>query len=775
MIPSFAPLLLILAVMVVVLVAEWFSSEVVAFVVLLLLFYLDYLRPAEAFEGFSSPVVITIFAIFFISGALRETGVADAFGRRIAVWSGGNETRLLIGLMLVSALFSAFINNVAAVAMLMPAVSSITAHTEVPPSKLFMPLAFGVILGGATTLVGTPPNLVASQVLVQYGFQPLSLFDFAPLGLVILLLGVAYMVFFGQHWLPGGTSARRRRDSSRLTRAYRIEERLTSIKVPAGSHLDGATLRETRLGNALDVTVVAVLRGRKKILAPGPDFRLESDDALLVDGAFADLEHLLNVQGLAVFETDPGKMRLAHKAQGMVLSLPSGSGLVGKSLRELRFRDRFGVLVVGLRRGRDLVREELGRRILRPTDRILALGTAEQVAALRDQSGLRLEAEGLALSELIEERFFTLKVPPGSPLLGRSVRESRLGELAGLTVLGIFRGGELMLAVAGDEKIEKGDELLVAGEPTRILDLVQLGQIEIEAEPTAGQLESDTVTVAEVVVAPRSAAAGSSLRQISFRDRYGLQALALWRGGAAIAKEIANMPLRYGDAILVHGPAEKVRRLMDDPDFVVLLAPDESRRRKTKAPWAIGALLLLIVLIITKAAPTHIAALTAAMVCVVSGAITMPEAYRTIEWKALYFLAAVWPMGTAMQKSGASNWLADQIVGLGENASPIVFLAVLIVASSLLSQVLDGVPAVIILGSVAIEVASQLGVSPYPLMVGIGLAASAAFMTPWSHKASLLVVNAGGYSTRDFLRVGTPLTLLMMVLLVLLVPLAFPF
>lgn len=775
MIPSFAPLLVILVVMVVVLVLELASTEVVAFCVLLSLFYLDYLRPVEAFEGFSSPVVITIFGIFFISSALRETGVADAFGRRIAFWAGGSQTRLLVVLMLASALLSAWMNNVAAVAMLMPAVASIAVHTGTPPSKLFMPLTFGVILGGILTLVGTPPNLVASQVLAQNGFEPLSLFDITPIGIAVVLAGVAYMVFFGRRWLPGGQTEKRRRDASVLTRAYRIEERLTSIKVPVGSKLDGASLRETRLGTALDVAVVAVLRGRKKILAPGPDFRLQGNDTLLVDGHFADLEHLLNVQGLAVFEAEASRLAASPQAQGLVLSLPAGSGLVGKSLRELRFRDRFGVLVVGLRRGRELVREELGRRILRPTDHILALGTAEQVASLRNQKGLQVEAEGLALGELMEERFFTLQVPPGSPLIGRSVRETRLGELAGLTVLGILRGGLLSLAVSGDETVEKGDELLVAGEPTRILDLVSLGQLELAAEPAGTQLESDTVGVAEVVIAPRSAAAGSSLRQLSFRDRYGLQALALWRGGATIAKELANIPLRYGDALLLHGPIEKIRRLAEEPDFVVLLEPEKERPRSDKAPFAIAALALLILLIVTGAAPTHIAALTGAMLCVVSGALTMPQAYRSIEWRALYFVAAIWPVGTAMQKSGASAWLASGIVGLGEGLGPTLYLAILVCASSLLAQVLDGVPAVVILGSVAIEVADRLDVSPYPLVVGIGLAASAAFMTPWSHKASTLVVNAGGYHTRDFLKVGTPLTVLMLALLVLLVPLAFPF
>lgn len=772
---SIALLLVLLLFLVVTLLREWLPNEVAAFVVLLVLVYGGYVTVEQAFAGFASPAVIAIFSIFFISGALRQTGVADGVGRKIAQWSGGSEVTLLIALMLMAAAMSAFMNNVAAVAMLMPAVASIAAHSGTSPSRLYIPLSFGVLLGGITTLVGTPPNLLASQVLAEHGRVPLDLFDITPIGIAIVLAGIAYMVIIGRHLLPSTVEARRHRDVGGLTNAYRIEERLTSIRVPAGSNLDGLSLRETRLGTALDVAVVAVQRGKKKILAPLPDFRLEADDLLLVDGSFADLQQLLGMQGVAVREVEPGRLdQVARKVEGVVVALPAGSGLVGKSLRELHFRDRFGVLVVGLRRGAELVREELGRRILRQTDEILALGTPEQIAALSSQKGLRVVAEGQSLQDLIQERFFVLKVPAASALSGRTIRESRLGELAGLTVLGIVRGGQALLAMPGDEKILADDELLVAGEPRRIVDLGELGELALDAHTPITQLESESVKVSEVVVAPRSAAAGSSLRQLQFRDRYGVQVLALWRGGQAIYKELANIPLRFGDALLIHGAKTNIGRLAENPDFVVL-SVESQPRRQSKAPVAIGALLLAIGLVVADLAPMHLAAFTGAMLCVVTGTFTMQEAYRSIEWRAVYVVAAVWPLGLAMTSSGAAHWLAEVLLGIGAELGAYAFLALLIVLSSALSQVLDGVPAVVILGAVAVEVAAKLEVSPYPLVVGVGLAASAAFMTPFSHKASLLVVSAGGYTTRDFLRVGTPLTLLMMVLLVLLIPIFFPF
>ena len=157
------------------------------------------------------------------------------------------------------------------------------------------------------------------------------------------------------------------------------------------------------------------------------------------------------------------------------------------------------------------------------------------------------------------------------------------------------------------------------------------------------------------------------------------------------------------------------------------------------------------------------------------GALKMEEAYRAVEWRVIFLVAALLPVGIAMERTGAALLLADGVTAVAGSLGPYAILAALILLSSLLSQALDGAPAVVLLTPVALQAAERLDLSPYPIMMGVGLAASAAFMTPFSHKANLLVMSAGGYKAIDYIRIGTPLTIVLLVLLVLLIPVFFPF
>lgn len=768
-------LFLIIVGMVYLFLTEKLPIELTAFIGLLVLVFGGYVTADEAFVGFASPAVITMFSIFFISAALLQTGVADVVGRRITQLAGGEEVPLIIVLMAVVGVMSAFMNNVAAAAVMLPAVSSIARHAEIAPSRLFMPLSFGAILGGTTTLVGTPPNILTGEMVANAGLEPVKLFDFAPVGLALLGLGILFMTTLGRRLLPEGSPVRQAREQGHLTHAYRIEDRLTTLRVPHRSNLDGQSLGETRLGTALDVNVVAVRRKGKKILAPGPDFELRGDDVLLVDGRFEDLRQLLGVQGVAVLDADPGHLsEITAQVHAVVLRLPEGTGLIGRSLRQLHFRDRFGVLVVGIRRGKDLVRQELARRVLRDSDELLVLGTEKQIAALDEQKGLEV-VEEVPVEEVLTDRLFVLEVPEGSRLAEASVRESRLGELAGLTIIGIVRDGRADLAVPSNETIRAGDELLVAGDSERIVDLIQLGHLELESRSPTTRIESDSVRVVEVVIAPRSKAAGSSLRELHFRDRYGLQVLAIWHGDEAIHKELANRKLSFGDALLVQGPVEKISQLAEDPDFLILSDEATRPRRTDRAPVALGALALMIVLVAGGFYPIHVAAFAGAVASVLFGALTMEEAYRAIEWKAIFLVAAILPVGQAMESSGAADLVATGVAHVAETYGAYAFLACLVVLASLLSQGLDGAPTVVILAPVVLSTAEKVGLSPYPLMMAVGLSASAAFMTPFSHKANLLVMGAGGYRSMDFVRVGTPLTVAVLATIVFLVPIFFPF
>jgi len=767
----------LLAVMVYLFLTEKLPVDLTAFLGLATLIFTGYLTPSEAFTGFSSPAVITMLSVFIVGAALLETGVADVIGGRIYAIVGNNETRLIVVLMVTCGVLSAFMNNIAATAVLMPAVATIARRAGLPPSRLFMPLAFGAILGGTTTLVGTPPNILAAQMLSERGLEPFSLFDFTPVGIAILALGVVYMLTLGRKLLPvreqHGPAAV---ESEDLFQMYQLEEHLFSIRLPEDTPLDGMTLAETRLGNTLGLKVLSILRGERRRLIPRGDSTLRAGDVLFVGGQASDLAELLHMQNLEIEPIRPAELPTPVRGVGGVRArVVSGSPLLGGSLRELRFRDRFGLVVVGALRGDHLQSTELGEWVLEANDEIFALGSRDRLETLTRQPDFEVLQMGLtAVRDLVSE-LHLLRIPDTSPLVGTSIGGSRLAELVGLTVAGLIREGETHLAISPDEVLLAGDRLLIGGDPARLISLVDLGEVLLDEEAGEAPLESEEIGMVEAALAPRSAAIGRTLTDLDFQSRYGLLALALWREGKPRHVDFSHVPLRLGDALLLHGPREKFRRLAAEPDFVVLSQAAQAPRRLSKAKWAFGALLLMILIVATGWQPIHVAAFTAAALAILFGALTMQEAYRAIEWKAIFLVAAVLPVGMAMERTGAAMFLADGVTTIAGPLGNHATLAALVILASLLSQGLDGAPSVVLLAPVVINAAESLGISPYPLMMGVSLAASAAFMTPFSHKANLLVMGAGGYRSSDYLKVGTPLTLLIFVLLVLMVPVFFPF
>ncbi|NJL27252.1 MAG: hypothetical protein HC897_04850 [Thermoanaerobaculia bacterium] len=380
----------------------------------------------------------------------------------------------------------------------------------------------------------------------------------------------------------------------------------------------------------------------------------------------------------------------------MRVHLAQGSELLGKTLRELRFRGRFGLVVVGLARDGAILSEDLADEPLRPDDGILALADRRRIGELATHPDLVIDQVGLSALSGLAESLSLLHVPPGSPLVGATVGESRLGELVGLTIAGIIRGGETHLAVAPDRIIEAGDRLLIAGSSERMVRVLALGELEPRSEVAQSELESEEVGVVEVTIAPRSQVVGRTLADLSFRDRYGLQVLALWREGRPVRTRLAQQPLRFGDALLLQGSYERIRRLAEESDFVVLSDLARVSRRLRKAPYAVGGLALMIALVVTGLQPIHVAAFMAATLVILAGALEMREAYRAIEWRAIFLVAAVLPVGFAMERTGAAELLAHS-VGKVEALGPYAVLAALVVLSSLLSQGLDGAPAVVLM------------------------------------------------------------------------------
>ncbi len=299
-----AALFALLAGMVYLFLTEKLPVDLTAFLGLVVLVFAGYVTPSEAFQGFSSPAVITMLSVFILGAALLETGVADVIAAKLHKLVGDSEIRLIVTLMVVAGVLSAFMNNIAATAVLMPAVATLAPRAGIPPSRLFMPLAFGAILGGTTTLVGTPPNILAAQLLSDRGLEPFTLFDFTPVGAAIMALGVVYMLTLGRKLLPTREKAgMTTRQSDDLMQVYQLEKRIFSLQLPEDSPLDGRTLAETRLGNLLGLKVVSIQRGGKRFEPEGAT-ELRGGDILIVDGEAERVAELLKMQGRRA--GDPG-------------------------------------------------------------------------------------------------------------------------------------------------------------------------------------------------------------------------------------------------------------------------------------------------------------------------------------------------------------------------------------------------------------------------------------------------------------------------------------
>jgi len=768
-------LLAIFAALVYLFLTEKLPIDLTALLGLAALVFGGYVTPAEAFSGFASPAVITTLFIFVLGGALQQTGVADAMGAQAHRLAGQREVWLIVVVMLTTGLLSAFMPNIAATAVMMPAVASLAQRAAVPPSRLFMPLSFAAVLGGTTTLVGTPPNILAGTILQQRGEPALGLFDFTPVGGALLALGILYMVTIGRRLLPDRGVSRTPAAGRDLARVYQLEERLLSIRIPEGSRLDGTTLGEAQLGRALRAQVLAIRRRRATRLAPDATTRLRAGDLLLVSGRLDVIEDLLRVRGIHVEQVAPDALpSTGGAAEGLRMQVGPHSALCGQTLREAAFRATHGAVVIGIERGGKVLQERLAEVRLQAGDTVLAVGPRERLARFLASGDPAVQPLSVGDLARLPARFFLVDLPAGSPLAGLTLGASKLGELVGLTVIGLVRDGRTRLGLDPDAVLTAGDRLVVGGDPAALLAVVDLGDLDLGPGRGAQDLESDAIGVAEATIAPRSQLAGQTLRRLAFRERHGVQVVALWREGQPRRADLADVALRFGDALLLQGPREKLQMLADDPDLVMLTPLGRPARRTRRAPVALGGLALLIGLVVSGWQPIEVAAFAAGVAVVLGGALSMQEAYRAVEWRMIFLLAAILPLAVALERTGAAALAAGAATDLAGPHGPHVMLAVLVVLASVLSQSLDSGPAVVILAPVALEIAQQMGLAPVTILLAIALGASAAFTTPFSHKAHLLVMGAGGYRARDYLLVGTPLTVLVLVLIILLVPVVMP-
>lgn len=595
-----------------------FRADLVACGSLLALSLTGIISPSEAIAGFSNSVVVMIAGLFIVGAGIFNTGLAAQIGNRLLQFGGKSETKLLLIIMLTVALFSAFMSNTGTVAVLLPVVVSMALKMNANPALFLIPLAFASSFGGVLTLIGTPPNLVVSDVLRESSFESLSFFSLTPIGLVALTTGLIYMLMIGKKLLP----ANRDNDfgetkvlsPSELAGLYKVDHHLHFIEVPKGSPVIGKELMDLQLPNKYGITVVAIERQTQEVVP------------------------LLN-----------NRTQITPKAQ----------------------------------------------TVLHEKDMLLLFGPNNSASKFATECHVKLlhnQTKQTAKAHFLSRRF-------------------------GLT---------------------------------------------------------------EAIITPHSSFVNKTIRELKFRKKYGCTVLAIIRRGTFIQVDAGKEKLRTGDTLLIHGEWEKIELLAEEMNDVVVIGRIEEEASTAaasgKAPIAGFIMLFMLLLMTLEIIAPVLTVLLSAFLMIVTGCLrSIGDAYKKINWESVVLIAAMLPMATALEKTGGVQFLSDTLIkGLG-NFGPYAVLTGFFLLTMTLSQFISNTATAVILAPVAMTTAIQMEVSPYPFVVGVAIAASMAFSTPVASPTNALVMAAGGYTFKDFVKVGIPLQIIVCIVMIIALPLFFPF
>lgn len=772
----------ILMISLILFISEIVRMDLVAMMVLGALAVTGLVSADEAFAGFSNSAVITVWAMFILSEGLTRTGIANIIGVQVMRVAGRSEVMMIVVIMVTAAVLSAFMNNIGVAALMLPVVVDVARRTRIPASRLLMPLAYATLLGGLMTLIGTPPNLLIAQAMSQNGLEPFELFDFTPIGGAVMAIGVLFVALFGRLLLPKTPVSRQRQQSQRNLRArYKLQEQTFTMRVPVDSVLVGKTLAESRIGLSNGLLILALVRFGRSEALPSRRTVLRAGDSLIVQGRIDQFRELQRWSDLVIEREAPVlKSMVSAKLAYAMVTLDEGSPLVSELIRLAGFRARFDVSLVGIRRKDAFRLTNLAYVPLRAGDQVLVQGEIDAIAELDRHSDFTnvkvLEGDELRDVYEVDERMFVLRLPKDSELTGESLEKARLDDAFDFRVGAIFRDGKLTVMPSGDELLQGGDLLLVEGQPEDLDVLRGLQELEVETKigPGIGALESERLTLMDATLDPRSSLAGRTVGELNFRERYGIELAGIWREGQTITTDLAEERLQVGDALLMIGPRDRLQLLENDSDFLILTplgqAPPDTRR----APLAAAIMLGVVVTVMLGYAPIAVAAVVGGTIMVLSGCLNMEEAYRAIDWRAIFLIAGMLPLGTAMQDTGAAQYLANQVMTLLGDAGPWPVIIGLYLLTAMATMIIPTAALVVLMSPIVLSAMNDLGLSPETAMMAVAMAASASFTSPISHPANILVMGPGGYRFVDYLKVGVPLTLVVFAAVMLLLPVFWP-
>ncbi len=609
-------LLVILTITIALFIWGKFPPDVVALMSMLALYLTGILDMSETLSGFSNPTVLMIAALFIIGEGLARTGWTALAGQKFVAWAGKSIPKLLILVTLGSGVLSGFVSNTGTVATLLPVTVSAAWKAGTLPSKLLMPVAFGSNTGGLLTLTGTPPNIIVSNTLTEKGLESFSFFEFALIGLPLLLIAILYFRYVGYKLLPDHKTENQpvNIDSEvhKWIANYSIGHNMYRLRIRSMSQLIDTKIEDWEFEKKYNVSIMRLRRRHPSVL-----------------------------KGTAPFVEFPEP-----------------------------------------------------KTVMRYHDIITVKGTADDV------------------DNIILE--FNLGIIPM-----------------------VFKPSELK-----------------------------------------NELINQEVGMVEMIITPTSFFVGRTLPLGKYLSTSGIQLLGASRDGRPIADK--NIKIKAGDAFVIRGSWKNIEALQSVYENLVISGSPEAMAKDVdeltpKSYIALGTLILMILLLVFEIFPGAIAALVCAGIIMLTGCVPISKAYQGISWTSVVMIAAMIPMGLALQKTGAAEMVSNGLVSYLGEIHPTLLLGGIFLTTTIFSQTINNSATAVLMAPIALMAAVSLGVSPKPFMIVVAISASTAFLTPVGTTTNAMVMGSGGYQFMDYVKVGGPLLLLFFIITMVLVPIIWPF